>query len=518
MPETVGFGAGWIDYDRDGWLDLFLVQGHGHPEKARDGSGGPGSPGDVLLRNLGGKRFEDVSERAGVADRGYGMGVAVGDYDRDGFPDLYVTNYGRNTLYHNQRDGTFADVTETSGTGAGGWSTSASWADFDGDGWLDLFVARYVEYDARTHSGCTAVVPGSGRSVTAYCDPGAFAGAPDVLFQNLRDGTFRDVSRESGIARSRGRIESKGLGAVASDFDVDGDPDLLVANDKVPNTLWRNLGGMRFEDASLETGFAFAADGVPRAGMGIAQGDADGDGQVDYLVTNFSQENNTLYLNRDGFFEDATAKSGIGAPSFLPLGFGATFFDLDLDGDLDLYVANGHVLDNVRLVRPAAGVDFGEPDLLLENRGQGRFRDASSDGGEWFQRALVGRAVAEADYDNDGDRDLLVTNVAGPAVLLENRAGDGRSWIGIELRSGPTGPAAETARIEVEFAGRTLVREVHSDGGYLSAHDPRVSIGLEGAGSAVEDVAVRVRWPEEKCYRDYGRLERGRYHLLRCER
>jgi hypothetical protein len=518
MPETVGFGAGWIDFDRDGFLDLFLVQGHSHPESALEGPGGPGEPGDVLLRNLGGKRFEDVSEKTGVAGRGYGMGVAVGDYDRDGFPDLYVTHYGRNTLYRNQRDGTFADVTETSRVGAGGWSTSASWADFDGDGWLDLFVATYVEYDARTHAGCTATDPASGRSAGAYCDPGVFAGAPDVLYQNQRDGAFRDVSVESGIAASRGRIASKGLGVAASDFDRDGDPDVLVANDKVPNTLWRNLGGMRFEDASLETGFAFAVDGVPKAGMGIAPGDADGNGEIDYLVTNFSQETNTLFLGRGGFFEDGTARSGAGAPSFRPLGFGAVFFDLDLDGDLDLYVANGHVLDNVRLVRPAAGVDFGQPDLLLENTGRGSFRDASKRGGAWFRRALVGRAVAEADYDNDGDRDLLVTNAGGPAVLLENRAGDGRSWIGIEIQSGPTGPAVETARVEVDAGGRTLVREVHTDASYLSAHDPRISVGLDGLESAAGPrgpVPVRVRWPGEKASREYGRLERGRYHVLR---
>ncbi|MBI4601353.1 MAG: VCBS repeat-containing protein [Planctomycetes bacterium] len=512
MVETVGFGAGWIDYDRDGYLDLYLVQGHGRPEGALDGPGGPDEPGDVLLRNVEGKRFEDVSEQAGVADRGYGMGVAAGDYDQDGYSDLYVTSYGRNTLYHNRRDGTFVDVTEEAGVGAGGWSTSASWVDLDGDRYLDLYVATYVEYDARTHQGCTAVVPGSGRRVAAYCDPGPFAGAPDVLYQNQRDGTFRDVTRESGIQASRGRIEDKGLGVVASDFDGDGDPDVLVANDKVPNTLWRNLGGMRFENAALETGFAFAADGAPKAGMGIAAGDVDGDGRADFVVTNFSQETSTLYLNRGGGFEDASARCGLGVPTYLPLGFGAVLFDLDLDGDLDLYLANGHVLDNVRLVRPDAGVDFGEPDLLLENTGAGRFRDISASGGAWFQQALVGRAVAQADYDNDGDPDLLVTNVAGPAVLLENRAGDGKSWIGIDLRSGPEGPVVEGARVEVEVGARTIVREVHTDGSYLSAHDPRVTVGLEGMEGPVE---VRVRWPGEASPRAYGRLERGRYHVLR---
>jgi hypothetical protein len=529
MVETVGFGAGWIDFDRDGYLDLYLVQGHLNPQKALDGPDLPNDPGNLrnvndrntLYRNRGDGTFEDVSERAGVADRGYGMGVAVGDYDRDGYCDLYVTNYGRNTLYRNRGDGTFEDVTERAGVEAPDWSTSASWADFDGDGNLDLYVVSYVEYDTRRQGACLARVPGSTRGIPAYCDPSGLSGVADVLYRNRGDGTFEDVSERSSVASARGRIAGKGLGVTVSDFDNDGDPDVLVATDKVANTLWRNLGGMRFEDVALETGFAFDADGEPRAGMGIACGDVDGDGRLDYLVTNFSQETNTLYRSHDDYLEDATTTCGLGPSSYSPLGFGARLVDVDLDGDQDLYVTNGHVLDNVRRVRPQAGVDFGQRDLLLENDGQGHFRDVSVRAGSWFLRALVGRAVAEADYDNDGDPDLLVTNVGGPAVLLENTALDNRNleettdrptWIGLELVSGPPGPVVENALVYIVVARRIIVREVQTDGSFLSAHDARLRIGLAGR---TKPVRIDVRWRGESRTVTYGPLEPGRYHVLR---
>jgi hypothetical protein len=278
---------------------------------------------------------------------------------------------------------------------------------------------------------------------------------------------------------------------------------------------------MRFEDVALETGFAFDADGETRAGMGIACGDVDGDGRLDYLVTNFSQETNTLYRSHDDYLEDATTTCGLGPSSYSPLGFGARLVDVDLDGDQDLYVTNGHVLDNVRRVRPQAGVDFGQRDLLLENDGQGHFRDVSVRAGSWFLRALVGRAVAEADYDNDGDPDLLVTNVGGPAVLLENTALDNRNleettdrptWIGLELVSGPPGPVVENALVYIVVARRIIVREVQTDGSFLSAHDARLRIGLAGR---TKPVRIDVRWRGESRTVTYGPLEPGRYHVLR---
>ncbi len=511
LVETMLGGAAWLDYDGDGWLDLYLVQGHRHPEHALDGPGGPEEPGNVLYRNLSGKRFEDVTAHAGVGDRGYGMGAAVGDFDGDGWPDLYLANYGRNVLYRNRGDGTFEDVTVRAGVGAGGFSSSATWADLDGDGRLDLFVTRYLVYDTRKDGGCSATVPGTGEKVLAYCHPHHFEGAPDVLFKNLGEGRFQDVTGESGLSASRGWLQGKGLGVVASDFDGDGDPDLLVANDSVPNTLWRNLGGLRFEEVGLETGFALGAEGLPRAGMGIDRGDVDGDGRQDYLVTNFSREANTLYLNQGGVFVDASIERNLARASYLPLGFGCRLLDHDLDGDLDLYVANGHIIDNAEVLHPGEGITYGQRDLLFENRGGGFFEEVSRESGAWFQRALPGRAVAEADYDNDGDPDLLITHVAGPAVLLENRAGDGKRWIGLDLRTGPGRGVVYGARVELVLGERRLVREVETDGSYLSAHDPRARFGLPpGSGP----LSVHIAWPGIREPRVYEKLEPGRYHRV----
>ncbi|MBI4601695.1 MAG: CRTAC1 family protein [Planctomycetes bacterium] len=511
LVETMLAGAAWLDHDGDGWLDLYLVQGHGHPEKALDGPGGPGEPGDVLYRNAAGKRFEDVTARAGVGDRGYGMGAAAGDYDGDGRPDLYVTNYGRNTLYRNRGDGTFEDATERARASGGGWSTSATWVDLDSDGRLDLYVARYLEYDTRKHGACSTKAPGSAEKVPAYCHPHHFEGTPDLVYRNLGDGAFEDVSRRSGVGKAGGWLEGKGLGVVAFDFDSDGDQDVLVANDSVPNHLWRNLGGFRFEDAALEAGFALNAEGAAQAGMGIDRGDVDSDGVLDVYVTNFSRETDTLYVGTGASFLDLTVERGLALATYLPLAFGVRLLDFDLDGDLDLYVANGHILDNAERLHPGEGITSAQPDFLLENDGKGSFRDASRESGAWFARALVGRGVAEGDYDNDGDPDLLVTNVAGPAVLLENRAGDGKSWIGLELRTGPGGGAWHGALVEIEAAGRKVVRVAQTDGSYLSAHDPRVRLGLPaGAGP----VTARVRWPGSTSPEAFAGLTPGRYHVL----
>ena len=515
MPETIGAGAAWLDYDGDGFLDLYLVQGHRHPEKAFDGPGGPREPSDVLYKNLGGKLLEDVTSKSGISERGYGMGAAVGDYDQDGRPDLYVTNYGRNTLYHNRADGTFEDVTELAGVGASGWSTSATWADFDGDHYLDLFVVRYVDYDTRTQGACETQVPGRLAKISTYCHPHHFDGVADVLYRNLGDGTFRDVSVESGIAASQGRLAGKGLGVLASDFDGDADVDILVANDSTPNALWRNLGGFRFEDVSFETGFAFNADGVPRAGMGIDQGDVDGDLRFDYIVANFGSEPDTLYLGQNGFFIDGSTSSGIAKATFLPLGFGLRLVDFDLDGDLDLYCANGHVLDNAAEVEPGGVPGFGQPDLLLENDGSGHFANISGAAGRWFEQALVGRGVAEADYDNDGDPDLLVTNCGGPVVLLENRAGDGRRWIGFEPRRRRDArgrlPPVNGATLEIEVGGWKSIHEIAADGSFLSAHDPRIRVGL---GARTGLVTARVRWPGVKEAQVFSGLAPGSYHAI----
>ncbi len=515
MPETIGAGAAWLDFDGDGFLDLYLVQGHRHPEKALDGPGGPREPTDVLYKNLGGKLFEDVTSRTGISEHGYGMGAAVGDYDQDGRADLYVTNYGRNTLYHNRSDGSFEDVTEQAGVGASGWSTAATWADFDGDHDLDLFVVRYVAYDSRTQGACETQAPGRSKKLSTYCHPHHFDGVADVLYRNLGDGTFRDESIESGITASQGRLAGKGLGVLASDFDNDGDADLFVANDSTPNTLWRNLGGFRFEDVSFETGFAFNTEGVPRAGMGIDRGDVDGDLRFDYLVANFSNEPDTLYLSENGFFIDGSTQSGIARATFLPLGFGVRLLDFDLDGDLDLYCANGHVLDNAAEIVPGGVPGFGQLDLLLENDGRGHFAEVSKAAGAWFEQALVGRGVAEADYDNDGDPDLVVTNCGGPAILLENRAGDERSWIGFELKRRKDARGRQLpvtgAVVETAVSGWKSIRGVTTDGSFLSAHDPRIRVGL-GARRGL--VTATVGWPGVKEAQVFSSLAPGSYHEL----
>lgn len=513
LVETMVGGVAWLDYDGDGFLDLYLVQGHGHPEKALDGPGSQQEPSNVLYRSLSGHRFEDVTAAAGVGHRGYGMGAAVGDYDGDGRPDLYVTNYGPDILYHNRGDGTFQDVTRSARLGAAGWSSSATWADLDGDGLLDLFVVTYLDYDTRRDGGCSATVPGTGERVLTYCHPHRFEGVADLLYRNLGDGTFQDVSRESGVAASRGWLEGKGLGVIATDFDNDGDVDILVANDSVPNTLWRNLGGLRFEDVALETGFALNGDGSPQAGMGIDRGDVDGDGLLDVLVTNFSREPDTLYKGLRGFFLDVTIERGLARATYLPLGFGARLLDVDLDGDLDIYVANGHILDNAERLYPGEHIAHAQPDLLLENDGTGSFRDVSARSGDWFRRALVGRGVAEADYDNDGDPDLLVTNVDGPATLLENRAGDGKPWIGLELRASGR-QVTHDAWVELlqgPAATDACVHEVQTDGSYLSAHDPRVRFALDPGGGAP---VFRVRWPGHRAPTLYEGLAPGRYHSI----
>ncbi|MEM7233193.1 MAG: VCBS repeat-containing protein, partial [Planctomycetota bacterium] len=323
LPETMIGGAGWIDYDGDGRLDLYIVQGHDNPRAPNR----PGSHANVLYRNRGDGSFEDVTKKAGVGDRRYGAGLAVGDYDNDGDQDLYVTNVGDNVLYRNNGDGTFTDVTEESGLKCPIWSASAAFFDFDADGLLDLYVANYVYYDAATQKACR----GAG-GIPSYCHPNKFIGAPDSLYRNLGNGKFEDVTKSSGVGVS-GKILSKGLGILTTDFDLDGDIDILVANDSVPNFLWRNLGDGKFEDAALEAGVSLNVNGDSEACMGVDGADINGDGWMDYFMTNFSRETDTLYMSdEDGFFLDGTHRRGLGKSTYLPLGFGTRFVDFDLDG------------------------------------------------------------------------------------------------------------------------------------------------------------------------------------------
>ncbi|HVR76103.1 MAG TPA: CRTAC1 family protein [Planctomycetota bacterium] len=508
LYETMSGGGGWLDFDGDGNLDLYLVQGHGDSRRAYL----PGKEANVLYRNRGDGTFEDVTEKAGVGDRRYGSGLAVGDIDNDGDTDLYVTNYGQNVLYLNEGNGTFRDVTEEAGVGCTAWSTSAAFLDINQDGLLDLYVATYIHYDPRVHKACT----GNPRKIPGYCHPNKFDGAPDFLYLNLGEHRFQDISKSSGVAVS-GRILSKGLGVLPTDFDGNGLVDIFVANDSTPDFLWRNLGGGKFQDAAVEAGVAFNSDGKATASMGIDGGDVNGDGLFDYMVTNFAQESDSLFLAEGGgFYTEAASRTGIAEITFNPLGFGMKLLDHDLDGDLDIYVARGHILDNVEVLHPGSGNKFAQPDQLLENDGKGFFRDVSRSSGAWFHEAHVGRGAAFADYDNDGDIDIFVVNLGARGVLLENRRPSGAHWVGFELRgSAPSSRGGEGSLLQVKVTGRELPvpLEVRTAGSYLASNDHRQVVGLGRDG---RPEWVRVRWPDglvevfERLQRDaYNRLERG---------
>lgn len=504
LPETINGGAGWLDYDGDGHLDLYLVQGHGDSTRAY----APGDTGNRLFRNTGKGRFVDVTDQAGVGDRNYGSALAVGDIDNDGDTDLYVTNFGRNVLYINNGNGTFSDGTAASGTGTPFWSSSACFADINGDGLLDLYVANYLLYDSRVHKACSS----SRKQTPSYCHPNKYDGAPDSLYLNRGGGRFEDISRAAGIA-VRGRILSKGLGVLPTDFDSDGDIDFLVANDSVPNFLWRNLGGGKFEDAALEAGVALNTTGSPEACMGVDGGDVNGDGLQDYFLTNFSEETDTLFFGEgDGFFDDNTLRSGLGKPTFDPLGFGTRLFDYDLDGDLDIYVTRGHILDNLETLHPGTRLRYAQPDHLFQNDGKGRFTDVSESSGSWFKKKLVGRAVATADYDSDGDLDLFIVNSGQECALLENRAERKGSWIGIRLQGTPPCSRDAAGSLITLKTGAGVRRvEVRSTQSYMAAGDSRVTLSLDKG--ATKAPPVEVRWSDGLRER-FNNLQAERYHLL----
>ena len=504
LPETINGGAGWLDYDGDGHLDLYLVQGHGDSTRAY----APGDTGNRLFRNTGKGRFVDVTDQAGVGDRNYGSALAVGDIDNDGDTDLYVTNFGRNVLYINNGNGTFSDGTAAAKVGTPFWSSSACFADINGDGLLDLYVANYLLYDSRVHKACSS----SQKKTPSYCHPNKYDGAPDSLYLNRGGGRFEDISRSAGIA-VRGRILSKGLGVLPTDFDSDGDIDFLVANDSVPNFLWRNLGGGKFEDAALEAGVALNTTGSPEACMGIDGGDVNGDGLQDYFLTNFSEETDTLFFGEgDGFFDDNTLRSGLGKPTFDPLGFGTRLFDYDLDGDLDIYVTRGHILDNLETLHPGTRLRYAQPDHLFQNDGKGRFTDVSENSGTWFKKKLVGRAVATADYDSDGDLDLFIVNSGQECTLLENRAERKGSWIGIRLQGTP--PCSRDATgslITLKTSGGVRRVELRNSQSYMAASDSRVILALDKGTTKAPP--VEVRW-SDGLRELFNNLQAERYHLL----
>jgi hypothetical protein len=485
MFETFGSGVGVIDFDNDGLPDLFFANGadllHGKP-----------SPGNALYRNLGNGKFEDVTAKAGVAGNGmFATGVTVGDYDNDGYLDIYVTGYGGNQLFRNNGDGTFAEVTARAGVGGGGWSTSAAWVDYDRDGYLDLFVGRYVDYDLRKAPYCGYQKPG----YRMYCDPQVFDGTPALLYHNNRDGTFTEVARQAGVANPSG----KSLGVAVGDIDGDGWPDIFVANDGVRNFLYRNKGNGAFDDITYGAGVGFDMNGKTLAGMGAEIADLDGDGLPDIFITAYSDQYNPLYRNLGKpsaetgmpLFEDGTVKAGL--PSRVKtLGFGAKVFDFDNDGYPDIYVTNGHVTDNVALYDTRLA--YRQADLLYRNLGGGHFREVSAESGEAFRIQHVGRGLAVADFDNDGDLDIVVTDCGGRPLLLRNDGGNRNHWIALSARGRESNRFGVGAKVRVTSGGRTQLREVNPYGSYLSTSDMRLFFGLGSATVA----RVEIEWPSGK--------------------
>jgi hypothetical protein len=490
LPEIMGSGVALLDYDGDGDLDVFLVQSTVlQPGKTPADSLFPppagSKPGNRLFRNMlketGKLQFVDVTEQAGLTSTGYGMGVAIGDYNNDGYPDLYVTNFGSNTLYRNNGNGTFTDVTKEAGVADAGWSTSASFVDYDKDGHLDLYVAHYLDFTVRGNKECST--PAGERD---YCTPKAYKAVPNRLFRNLGNGKFQDVTQSAGIASAIG----PGLGVSSADFNGDGWPDIYVANDGEANLLWLNNGNGTFREAALLAGAAYSADGIARAGMGLATGDFDDSGNESIFVTNLSHEGATLYRNSGhAEFTDATIPFGLYLPTFPFTGFGVDWFDYDNDGRLDLFVANGAVtrLESLH----GDPYPFHQRNLLLHNEGA-RFRDTSAEAGSPFTLSEVGRGVAFGDIDNNGTVDIVVANNNGPVRLLLNDSLPAAHWLEVRLQGVKSNRDGIGTRLTVRRAGQPLLRRrVHTDGSYLSSSDVRVHFGLGDARKA----DVFAEWP-----------------------
>jgi hypothetical protein len=473
--ETMGGGGGFVDYNNDGLLDIYLVCYTQTPQP-----GATARPRDALYRNNGDGTFTDVTDKAGIANSMWGMGLAVGDYDNDGWPDLYVTGYGASKLYHNNRDGTFTDVTDKAGVNNRRWGASAAFFDYDGDGYLDLYVANYLDFDPEGRVPCEFF---EGRP---YCHIAQFKGSAPVLYHNNRDGTFTDVSERSGVGKKTG----KGLGVVALDYNNDGRMDIYQANDNDPNFLFRNNGDGTFTELALEADVALDPDGNARGGMGVDASDVYGDGLLDIFVTNFSGQTNALFRNMgDGSFTEETYPLGLGRVSIPFSGFGTKFFDYDDDGREELFVLNGHPFEPISKVFP--DVTYAEPPFLFERDGKA-YADVAAEHGAALRRFYLGRGLAVGDYDNDGDPDLLLLNAGEPPVLLRNDGGNRNHWLGVRLVGTRSNRDGVGARVTVTAGGARRSKYLLGGTSYLSASDPRLLFGL-GASRKVDE--LEVRWP-----------------------
>lgn len=495
LVESTTGGLGFFDFDGDGNLDLYLVNGGSTP-----GNRSPSPVRSALYRNSGNGRFQDVAANAGV-DRlpFYGMGVAAADYDNDGRTDFYVTGYPSSRLFHNKGDGTFTNVSKAAGVeNAGEWAASAAWLDYDRDGLLDLFVANYAEFSFDDKRRCDF----AGRPV--YCSQTDYKGRPPKLYHNDGNGKFRDVTKESSLLEHVGRA----LGVVAADVNADGWIDLFVARDASPNLLLLNLKDGRFRDAGFEAEVAFNADGVARAGMGVDAGDVDASGTPDFIVTNFDSEYHALYQNPGKMpFRELTPSSGLAAFTKPYVGWGVRFLDYDNDGDLDLMIVNGHLQENIS--ESNRSVQYREPPLLLANDGKGVFTNTAKDAGATFATAYLGRGLATGDFDNDGAIDAAFINLNSSPVLLRNTAA-ARQWIGLQLQGTQSNRDAIGARVVLTQGARKLTRWVTGGGSFLASHDRRLVFGL-GDDTGPTDIAIT--WPNGAVQKVTG-LARNRYHEI----
>jgi hypothetical protein len=507
INEGIGNGVCIHDVDDDGWSDVFLPNGL-RPGGALDGAG----PRSALYRNRGDGTFEDVTEKAGVAARGYwAQGCVFADYDDDGRVDLFLTGFGRYLLFRNLGGGRFQDVTAAAGLAGGrGWSTGAAFADYDGDGRIDLYVSHYVDYDA---SSPPLPLPGSAphcfyKGVPVICGPRGLKPSAGRLYRNDGNGRFRDVSRAAGL---RLGPVGYGLGAVWSDLDDDADLDLFVANDSLPNFLYRNDGAGRLAEVGVLAGAAYSEEGQTQAGMGVDAADYDNDGRIDLIVTNFSHDYSTLRHNEgDLFFLDVSMSAGVGAATLPTLGWGTGFLDYDNDGRKDLFLANGHVFPNID--RASLGTTWKQRNQLFLNVGKGLFREVTSGAGPAFQEVHSARGSALADLDNDGDVDIVVNNIDEPPSLLRNDGGNrAGEWIGLRLLGARRNRGAIGARVTVTAGALRQVAEIRAGSSHNSSSDPRLHFGL---GSAAAADRVEIRWRAGKTQVLTG-LPAGRYHTIR---
>ncbi len=513
FAEIMGGGAALFDFNGNGKLDLYLVQG---------GAIGPGigpedrELGDRLFRNDSYRddngqwvvRFSDVTEASGIDARGYGMGVAVGDYSGNGYPDIYVLNFGANQLWHNNGDGTFTDVTERAGVNDSRWSVSASFADLTGNGLLDLVVVNYVDYSFENHKRCRSTTTGE----TAYCSPSAYEGVPDSLFINNGDGSFRDASQQSGLADAPG----PGLGVVVLDLTGNDKPDIFVANDGGPNFLWVNEGDARFSENGFLAGVAVNASGGMEAGMGVDAADFNRTGLEDLFLTHMRTETNTLYVNLgDGWFEDRTNRAGLGTPSFPYTGFGTAWLDIDNNGWLDLIAVNGAVIPEPAQELAGAPFPYDQRNQIFINRGQAGpaagFDEKTDQGGPAFDVMNVSRGAAFGDINNNGLVDVVIANINGPVQVLLNQSKARHNWLGLKLLAERDGRDQSGARAWLMQNGQKgLLRRSRSDGSYASANDPRVIFGLADSD---DEQAVVVQWPDGQS-EFFPNLAVNRYHTL----